>query len=304
MDIRVPVAGSIDDGGESLQDSVGNSSSTVIVKNVPPSSSDSEDDTCVVCLESMNDSPPATVCLIRPCEHRFHTACIHAFFKQCFIRKCPICRGEVESIHKDDCSEVAVADLRKLYWHQCYDIRFRSTPIDGPSNTPFGSEYTSFFTQSEETRTVYAHTAANESGQVIYRARLPAVVVELINSDSLPQTSHCESILVSLLHSFDQEQTSVTPDAVIMHNGVAIFDQIEIETATLGVHAVQFVADSPGLLVHRKAVFATLDLRVNFCGYWCGYRERRIWCRGAALCACLIVLTVLLIHFFCRWCTG
>eukprot|EP00659_Diplonema_papillatum_P007766 gene7766-11933_t len=201
MDIRVPVAGSIDDGGESLQDSVGNSSSTVIVKNVPPSSSDSEDDTCVVCLESMNDSPPATVCLIRPCEHRFHTACIHAFFKQCFIRKCPICRGEVESIHKDDCSEVAVADLRKLYWHQCYDI------------------------------------------------------------------SHCESILVSLLHSFDQEQTSVTPDAVIMHNGVAIFDQIEIETATLGVHAVQFVADSPGLLVHRKAVFATLDLRVNFCGY-------------------------------------
>ena len=48
------------------------------------------------------------------------------YFKNCFVKECPICRGTIEGVQKGDNKVLVTADkLRAEFKQSCYSVRFK-----------------------------------------------------------------------------------------------------------------------------------------------------------------------------------
>eukprot|EP01059_Diplonema_ambulator_P000666 TRINITY_DN10545_c0_g3_i1.p1 TRINITY_DN10545_c0_g3~~TRINITY_DN10545_c0_g3_i1.p1 ORF type:complete len:280 (+),score=70.80 TRINITY_DN10545_c0_g3_i1:47-886(+) len=215
-----------------------------------------EDDGCAICLCPLEEG----VCTITPCNHKFHADCMFEFFEKCGVKSCIMCRGEVETLVKDDGTVVPHEELRKLFKVECYGVRFRSTPFPIPrqeeeasADAPYGSEIMSFFVAPSQVKTV-----GYSSRRGGYRKiTIPPVVLELVDSDGNLSTNHGD-VTCSVLHS--SATGTISPDTVVFSNGVAYFDQLECkykpEETRPNIVALQFVVQTPEDKVQKARIYA------------------------------------------------
>eukprot|EP01059_Diplonema_ambulator_P000664 TRINITY_DN10545_c0_g2_i1.p1 TRINITY_DN10545_c0_g2~~TRINITY_DN10545_c0_g2_i1.p1 ORF type:complete len:444 (+),score=112.39 TRINITY_DN10545_c0_g2_i1:46-1332(+) len=214
-------------------------------------SNHSSEDDCAMCLCPLEEG----VCTITPCNHKFHTECMFEFFTKCSVKSCIMCRGEVETLVKDDGTVVTHAELKRLFRVECYGMRFRRTPWQGD-----GPEVTSFFTVPSHVRGLPC--AATDEGS--RKVTIPTVVLELVDSDGNLSTNHGD-VFCSVLHS--SATGTISPDSVMFSNGVAVFTQLECEykpdKSRPNLLAIKFQVECPNAMAHHKAVYAGVRTKIT-----------------------------------------
>eukprot|EP01064_Diplonema_japonicum_P027350 TRINITY_DN3939_c0_g1_i1.p1 TRINITY_DN3939_c0_g1~~TRINITY_DN3939_c0_g1_i1.p1 ORF type:complete len:441 (+),score=135.46 TRINITY_DN3939_c0_g1_i1:37-1359(+) len=231
-----------------------------------------DDDDCAMCLCPLTED----VCTLNPCGHRFHTECMFEFFSKCSVKGCIICRGDVDSLVKDNGEVVGLAELKRLFKVECFGLRFRTTPFTGEEGT-----VSSFFTVPSHVKALTCTSTDNGQRKV----KIPAVVLELVDSDGNLSTDHGD-VFLSVLHS--SATGTIAPDSVMFERGVAVFKELECEykpdKTRPNLLAIKFQVEAPTAMAHHKALYAGVKTTV-------GWEVKR----GHKICLSIIIVLIILV---------
>ena len=170
---------------------------------------------------------------------------MYTYFEKCFSKGCPLCRRNIVSLVKGGGERVAATELRAMYRQRCYDISFYANGRNSNAFSYLG-----------ETIDVDADVVVDEAGNAKFTCQVPTVKIQLLNSDHLPQTAHTDIIIVTIATNGE----GIFPDASMMVDGVAVFDNIRLDASFPGLVTLKFMVTAPGLNVHRKSLFAGVNI--------------------------------------------
>ena len=208
----------------------------------------SDGDCCAMCLCDLDSD----ICTLQPCGHRFHSACMETYFEKCWVKGCPMCRGDIEYLEDESGVKQTQAQLKNKFKSPCFGIRFRRTPFQSEGSR---EEVQSFFTYASQIQQVAYTEQQTESG-LTYNIKVPKIIIELVDSDGCVQTDH-DNCNIYMLHS--STTGSITPDLVPFCQGIAELDLSCVykpDSVRPDLLALKFLAQSPGTLVHHKALYA------------------------------------------------
>eukprot|EP01063_Lacrimia_lanifica_P022197 TRINITY_DN29860_c0_g1_i1.p1 TRINITY_DN29860_c0_g1~~TRINITY_DN29860_c0_g1_i1.p1 ORF type:complete len:416 (+),score=73.73 TRINITY_DN29860_c0_g1_i1:44-1291(+) len=221
---------------------------------------------CALCLCDLDAGKLAT---IQPCGHKYHDDCTMTFFAKCTVRKCPVCRVEIEGLHRVDPEQVLDREgIETMFVIKLSGVRFSKTPFQAIVDTSpdsFGGlvETTSFFTAASQVRDIQREVVDEEKS--VYRVTFPPIQLELHDSRDERQASHGE-VLVNIVQS---TQGRVDPEAAAFTNGLCTIPALTVEytpsKTRADLLALKFSVTAPGEVVHSKSIYAgvrTADLQL------------------------------------------
>eukprot|EP01060_Flectonema_neradi_P030464 TRINITY_DN4439_c0_g1_i1.p1 TRINITY_DN4439_c0_g1~~TRINITY_DN4439_c0_g1_i1.p1 ORF type:complete len:430 (+),score=57.45 TRINITY_DN4439_c0_g1_i1:38-1291(+) len=208
----------------------------------------SDGDCCAMCLCDLDTG----ICTLNPCGHRFHANCMETYFEKCWVKGCPMCRGDIDSLEDENGVKQTQAQLKSKFKSPCFGIRFRRENYIREGLT---SPVTSFFTHASQIQQV-SYTEKKTKDGLTYCITIPKIIIELVDSDGNIQKEH-DQCNIFMLHS--STTGSITPDIIPFNEGIAELDLACVykpDAVRPDLLALKFLAQAPGSLVHHKALYA------------------------------------------------